>query len=427
MIKSLQLKVKKRSQPQLVLRVAILLSVFYYFLIDVFFAPPAIRYVIDVMVVFALVLAAINISNARTKIPTDAKAMFWWIIAFFVICAIVYVANFQSPLYFAWGVRNNFRYYVFLFACILFLNKQDIDEYLKLFDNLFYANTAVCFIQFFFFDLRGDFLGGFFGTAKGCNGYLNIFLVVVSIKTIVFYLHKMENIWLCILKCSLALGVAALAELKFFFVEFIVIVLFGVFFAEMSVRKLSITFIGVAIVVAASTLLSIIFPHFTNFLSFSSLIESASTGGYSSMGQLNRLTTIPVLSEKILVEWPERIFGLGLGNCENSNFEILKTPFFMNYYYLRYNWFLTAFLYLETGIIGLVFYFAFFFMVGYKSYKISKKYPESKLYCNISLISAILCILIAIYNSSLRTEAGYIIYFFLTIPFIIQKEDELSE
>lgn len=33
----------------------------------------------------------------------------------------------------------------------------------------------------------------------------------------------------------------------------------------------------------------------------------------------------------------------------------------------------------------------------------------------------ILCIIISVYNSSLRTEAGYMVYFVLAIPFVFNK------
>ncbi len=424
---SLQLKLKKRSQPEIALRVIILLPLFCSFLIDVLSVPTAIKYIIDAMLIFALVLCVLNVAEKRSAIPTDAKVLFWWVIAFLLFTGVTYVVNFQSPFYFIWGVRNNFRFYVFFFACILFFEKSDIEEYLKFFDIFFYFNTAMCFIQFMFFDLKGDFLGGFFGTEKGCNGHLNIFLVIVVAKSIISYLSKKEIFRQCAIKCGLALIVAALAELKFFFVEFIVILLVSVIVSERSFRKFALTFAGVLGVTATATLLGIIFPNFVNFLSLESMLESASSGGYSAVGQLNRLTTVPIISETILTDWPSRIFGLGLGNCDTSNFDFLKTPFSLDYSHLRYTWFSTAFVFLETGFIGLIFFFVFFPAVAWKSLTVAKKKPEEKMYCLMAFVVAVICVMIAIYNSSLRTEAAYLFYFVLSFPFILQKESEMYE
>ena len=45
----------------------------------------------------------------------------------------------------------------------------------------------------------------------------------------------------------------------------------------------------------------------------------------------------------------------------------------------------------------------------------------------IAKIMAILCVLISVYNSSLRTEAGYMAYFILAIPMVIQKEQKNAQ
>lgn len=276
-------------------------------------------------------------------------------------------------------------------------------------------------VQFFAFDLRGDFLGGFFGTEKGCNGYLNVFMAVIVIKAIVYYLSKKESLLYCILICASSLVVAALAELKFFFVEFIVILFVALFISETSLRKILIFAIGLVIIVVGASILTFLSPHFANFLSIDYIIESTSTGGYASNEQLNRLTTIPIISEEILTTPSMKWFGLGLGNCDTANFEFLKTPFYFDYIHLRYNWFSTSFLYLETGFIGLIFFFGFFLLVGIKSFLMAKKDYLNRPYYQMALIAAVVCVMIAIYNASLRTEAGYLIYFMLALPLIIKK------
>jgi len=51
----------------------------------------------------------------------------------------------------------------------------------------------------------------------------------------------------------------------------------------------------------------------------------------------------------------------------------------------------------------------------------SKKDNAVKEYGQIALIAAVLCIMLGIYDSSLRTEAGYMMYFVLSFPFIAKK------
>ena len=418
---NLQLTIKRRSQPEWLLMTIIFIPLICGFLIDVAHIPSAIKYSIDLALVLIVVLAAINLSRKKIYIIKSSRIFYIWIGLFLCVTFIVYITQYQTFLYYIWGFRNNFRFYIAFFAFALFFKKENIDGILKFFDIFFWVNSALCVVQFFAFDLRGDFLGGFFGTEKGCNGYLNVFMAVIVIKAIVYYLGKKESLLYCILICASSLVVAALAELKFFFVEFIVILFVALFISETSLRKILIFAIGLVIIVVGASILTFLSPHFANFLSIDYIIESTSTGGYASNEQLNRLTTIPIISEEILTTPSMKWFGLGLGNCDTANFEFLKTPFYFDYIHLRYNWFSTSFLYLETGFIGLIFFFGFFLLVGIKSFLMAKKDYLNRPYYQMSLIAAVVCVMIAIYNASLRTEAGYLIYFMLALPLIIKK------
>ena len=52
-----------------------------------------------------------------------------------------------------------------------------------------------------------------------------------------------------------------------------------------------------------------------------------------------------------------------------------------------------------------------------------KRLVEPEL-CQISIIMVVCAIMLVIYNSSLRTEAGYMIYFMLSLPFI--RDDRIK-
>ena len=47
-----------------------------------------------------------------------------------------------------------------------------------------------------------------------------------------------------------------------------------------------------------------------------------------------------------------------------------------------------------------------------------------KSYCRISKIMAVCCSIIAVYNSSLRGESGYMAYFVMAIPFALAREGQ---
>ncbi len=424
---SKNLKIKKRTQPEWLIFFIIVMPFLFGTLIDLLSLPSTIKYTIDISWLLLLFLAGVNLNKNKIAIEKNSIPTYIWVACFLAFTLVVYIFRYQSALYYLWGFRNNFRFYILFFALILFLNKEDIDDYLKLFDVIFWLNALVCFIQYFAFGLKGDHLGGFFGAEKGCNAYLNIFMAIVIIKSVVYCLNKKESILLCISKCSVALVIAVFSELKFFFAELFIILLVAVFITDFSARKLVIFAGAFAAIVVFASVLSSVYPHFDGFLSLNYFVEMAKNGGYSSAEQLNRLTTVPVISKEILTTPALKLFGMGLGNCDTATYEFLKTPFYHNYIYLRYNWFSTAFIFVETGFIGLAMFFGFFVLVGVKSFFMARKNKEISEYCQMAVIAAIVCVMIGIYNSSLRTEAAYMIYFMLALPFIAKKDTSYSK
>jgi hypothetical protein len=268
-------------------------------------------------------------------------------------------------------------------------------------------------------DFRFDFLGGIFGTNIGCNSYSNIFMMIVVTKSLVYCFNRKESLALCLAKCFTALLVAALAELKFFFAEFLMIAAMVFCMTRFSVRKvLVILAAGVGVLVGIA-ILTQLYPHFADAFVPKNFIQIAtSTKGYTMEGDFNRLTAIAGVNEQFLLNPVDRLFGLGLGNCDTSSFAFLETPFATAHSdRTHYNWFSTSFIYLETGYIGLFLFFGFYAAVYYCAHRMEKQ-NGNLLYCQITKVMALNCVLLGIYNSSLRTEAGYLVYFTLALPFM---------
>lgn len=397
--------------------VILILPFLFAFLNELLNLPWSIRYVLDAA--WCLLLVYILLSGRRG----DQKLGIWvWL--FLIYTLLAYLPQWQSPLYYLWGLRNNFRLYAAFFAFAAFLKPEDVKGYWKLFDRLFWVDVVTSICQFQFMGIYGDQLGGLFSTETGGNGYTNIFFLIIVTKSVVFYLEKQEKLGTCLAKCGAALVVAAMAELKFYFVEFMLVVAMAVLFTSFSWRKV-VVILGAGIgVIACAALLTALFPSFAGWFSWEWFLEAATADrGYTSSGDLNRLNAIPQINELWLKNGWQRIFGLGLGNCDTSTYDILNTPFFRQYGDMHYTWISYAMMYLETGWIGLVFYWGFFVLVYFQIQKIEKR-SEGMLrsYCRIARITAILCVVISIYNSSLRTEAGYMAYFVLAVPFALNRE-----
>lgn len=381
--------------------------------------PWGIRYLLDVSwVALLMLLFARRYRCGNWKVGATACLTG----VFLLFTGAVYGFRYQSGLYYLWGMRNTFRFYAAFFAFACFLTAEDSRRYLKILDMLFWVNALVSVWQFFVLGLAGDFLGGIFGVQKGGNAYTNLFFIIITAKSLVFYLEKRESFLSLVAKCLTALAVAAMAELKFFFVEMIVILLLAVCLTGPSRRKLWIVLGGLGAVFCGAALLTCLFPEFEGWFSADWLVGNAlSDKGYTSAGDLNRLNAIHQINRRWLRTAGQRLVGLGLGNCETSTFALLNTPFFRDFGEMHYTWIGYAFLYLETGWIGLGLYLSFFAMVFLRCRRIGKDHGgELASVCCLAQILAVLCPLVAVYNSSLRTEAAYMVYFILAVPFAMK-------
>ena len=336
---------------------------------------------------------------------------------FFFYCLILYLFRFQSIIYFLWGARNNFRFYIFFFAVVMFLTEEDAERFFVALDAVFWFNALVTLVQYFGFGYMQDYLGGIFGVDSGVNALSIIFFSIVLSRSLLRYMEQKEHFGLCAAKCSMALVISALAELKFFFVFFLIILIMAAVLTAFSWRKLLILALCAGLISLCSTLLVLLFD-FEDFLSLENIWKVATQEYYSSAQTVNRLSAIPTLSKMLVTEFNERLFGLGLGNCDTSSFDICNTPFYQLHGYLRYTFFSVAFLFLEVGYLGLLLYTAFFVFCFVMIYRRIKLQLCNRHHGQVGLIMAVLAVILILYNSSLRAEAGYIVYFVLALPFL---------
>lgn len=418
MNRKLVIRIKKPSQAEFLLWIILLLPFLFGMLIEFIGLPSAVKYICDIAWLGLLLLLFLQ----RGTKTWEQKILIGFVVCFLLYTLLGFIVNLQSPLYYLWGVRNNFRVYVVFFAVIAFAKQRGRDGFLGFFDKVFWINAVVCLVQYFLFEKQQDFLGGLFGTEKGCNAYLNNYFVIMAIMELTQYLNGKKSLLDCILKCGTMLVISALAELKFFYAEFVVIVVMAVLLTDFSWKKVLVIVGGFAGVALTTRLLVTLFPLFEGTFSLESMLEVAlSDAGYTGSGGVNRLNSIPYISQRFLKTLPEQIIGLGLGNCDTASFSFLNTPFYIKHSAINYTWFSSAFVFLETGYIGLGFFFGFFLLVFFRARKVGKKQPHNKLYCQMAMIGAVCCIMIGIYNSALRSECGYMMYFMLALPFVKEQ------
>ena len=392
------------------------------FLTEVVNLPGIIKYTLDLC---WLLLMIFVFFHKNFLIEKKIAPFVLFVCVYLLYVFVVYLFNFQSPFYFLWGVRNNFRVYAAFLSFAIFFDEIDANFLLRLIDVIFWINIAVTGYQFFILGYNQDYLGGIFGIERGCNSYSLVLFAIVLSKSLLSYMNDTEKAIPCFLKCGAAIIAAAMAELKVFFLFIILIFAIAVILTKFSWKKV-VLFLFVSLVfVFAGNLLTAIFGE-DQQISIDRFYQLITASNYSSYNDLGRLTAIPTISDSFLKSWPDRLFGMGLGNCDTSTFAICNTPFFETYQALHYSWFSSAFLFLETGYVGLMMNNLFFIICLILSVGKLRKKRNNILFCQLCIIMSILCIVFTFYNSSLRTEVGYIAFFILALPFMAQGNSNIQ-
>ena len=393
------------------------------FLTELLPIPDAIKFLCDGF----LVLMLLKLFSQRfTKIDNYSMPFVVIVGLFFFITLVGYLFNYQSVFYYLWGLRNNIRMFVAFFAFAYLADWEDAKGWIKALDVLFVINFVVVILQYFS-GYGQDYIGGIFGTSKGCNGSLLIFLCIVFAKTILSFMRGEEKMSKCIFVSVASLLVSTLSELKMFFILFILILFMASFMTAHSIKKTLFFAFGAVLVVLFGTLLTVLYKDFTDFLSFDSLIKALTDTGYATDEDIGRFTALPVISQRFLPGFFRKLFGLGLGNCDSSSLSMFNTPFFESHQTVHYSYFSYAFLFLETGFVGLALYASFFVASFFVSRKLKKLEMADEFACQMSIILSVISLILLVYNSSLRMEIGFMLFFVLALPIISANEQRESD
>ena len=386
------------------------------------FVPSVVKYGADVLWVG---LALCAIIKGRLTIRRNMKSLAILVTFLFSYALVIHILHFQSAFYFLWGFRNLFRFYIAFFSYSNLMNEQDAEKWFSFVDIVFWINVVLSVFQFAFLGVRQDYLGGVFGIGGSTNGYTIALLCIVVIRHVCLAFELQESLWKCMWICVAAVMISAMAELKVFFVLLILILVVVAVLTKFSVKKVVLMiFAGFVAFIGAQIL--VYWFGFNNFFSIRGIIEQATRASYSNStaGDVNRLSAIPTLNRLILDARIQRLFGLGLGNCDTSGLAIFNTPFFSKYSHLHYTWFTAPKIYLEMGYIGLTLYILFYVLCLRLTHKEFVHKKGNRLYCQMAMVIALICCILPFYNASLSYEAAYMVYFVLALPFIGQSSEK---
>ena len=134
------LQIEKRSMPCWLVFVIFALPLLWGTLFGLLHLPSLIKYTADLAWVG---LVFFMIFQRNNKIPKRLYPLIIWSCVFFVYCLFMYILNYQSIIYFLWGTRNNFRYYVFFFAILLYFRERDAIRSYQILHFCFWVNVPI--------------------------------------------------------------------------------------------------------------------------------------------------------------------------------------------------------------------------------------------------------------------------------------------
>lgn len=386
---------------------------------DVVGLPSLVTYLTDVFTVLLLFFQLHRIrNNVRCSSVTNQSR----IISCILICILVgVILNLVNPMLVLWAARNNLRFYAFFFICIGVLDVRDIDQIFSMLKKWFWINVAMASFQYFVMGLDDDHIGGFFGIVEGCNAFLNILICSVMAKVISEYFTGKIKLGKLMPYLLAMVYVAVIAELKVFYVEFVLMLVVAAICTKPSVKTVLICLLGIILLGLGFYILLIIDPTVLAVLMEADALEYYLKGnGYTNSGDLNRFTAISQIHSMFFEgDWLHSLFGFGFGNCEGSQFKFLQSEFFLQYNHLHYRWFTHAWVYLEQGALGLVLLVLFFVSVFVTTLK-RKNETRADLYMTV-LLFASTCFISLIYNCALQLECCYFIAFICAITFILTR------
>lgn len=317
------------------------------------------------------------------------------------------------------GILNFYRYFIFFFAVIKYLDFDDVKHVFKILEKIFLLNILLCFVEFFALGCKQDFLGGIFGITYGGNVGLNILLCFFSALYALRYLNKEISVMTFGIVEILCVLMATMAELKVYYVELIIIMLIAVILVRpnRNTAKMIIAFgliLGVGMVA-----LSIIFPEQLDILLNGDKLTKYAGGSYVT-GSLGRMTMFQELEAIFFQDYPVvRLFGFGIGTFDPSSTSHLAKE----YSYLRAGWFGNSSIVLNIGYVGLGLVYVFYLNLARKAFVWRKKFVEEKIYMDFVIIMIVIILMSMGYNSTMLSGTiAYLLYFVIAIPIIVYKK-----
>ena len=398
------------------IKLQILYNCVIKFLIGHFHLPSMANYLTDAI---TLALFLLMLSESKGKIKKNPQILFF--VSFFVVTIISYAINMYSPLLYIWGARNIFRFYVFFFSCVHYMDSSACYEIFEILKKIFWVNFALICIQKWILHYIGDGCSGLYslGNRSGGNGSINILMCIVVAYVLAGYMTRKASLQSLLMYVVATIAIAAFIELKFYFIE--LVILFALFSVaqHFSAKTFAISIAVVGILMVGANILERIYPSFTGIFTIDGIVQNSLI--YGTSDSIGRLSGMEMVLQNYLLTIPQKLFGLGLGNADYSlSFSFLTSEFYRQHGVNGYTFFISTWMLLELGILGIFFYLAPIFYAIFMSWQFRTDKTQT---AYLALFFSVITILQFFYNQMLRVEtSGYLMQLALALIYIYKKE-----
>lgn len=406
------------------------------FFITEFGVPSSLMNITDIITCVLLVFAVLSRIGAHSKKKLNYVDV---AVCIFLIYALLTSAiNGIDLLQVIWAFRVTFRFYIFYYCCVALLGCNDVRTLLRMFEILFVFNAVLVAFEYVVQGKQGDCLGGMFGIEQGANGYMNIYLILMLAYEVTRYLRRRQTLKVLVLYFLVVLVIAALAEMKFLYVEVIVIALSSVLFRFPNRKVIILLAVLVGALAIGLQMLRLVFPESYEMMLTGEGTDNYLDASWTAGREMGRTTAIAFVDTSFFSNYIvhetygvgfgnlllNRLFGLGFGSAEPSR--LMHNPFAEQYSGTQYGAFEFADRYLEMGWIGLFLYSLIFIMIFVSTFKKeADSLDVEQLIWRETVRIIILIVLMNIWYGNLRTEASYMLFFFLSLPRIQSRNSNV--
>ena len=389
-------------------------------IIDIFNLPGVL---IRFEVVIPLLVSIINIRKILVFLKKE-KMILAFIGIYFVNMIIGWIFNGLNPIYVAWNFFSNYIFFFFFLSCCVSLKGEDINKGLEIMSMFHVLNVLLCAYQYLVLGLYSDYLGGLFGTRQGCNGAQNIFAIVVCCYQMYKFMQG-GRLFKLLFYLGTFVVIAALADLMGFFVEISICIVIMMLSIHGISKKMKMIVIIVCGAFVGVDVFRWLYPgRFEYFLSLQNWAKYIGLGNNNSGGIYGISRTNPFSQINSLFfdnELTKQLFGIGYGNAVYSDsIKMFQSPFYIYNKKFAYNWFATAYTYIEAGLVG-VFSYVLLLCGFIKNSLILKK---KGMYRNKGIFGFMLAfsfLFLFFYNQSLIVTPAYMMYFALSSIFVYKR------